>query len=108
MTRKVKEILKLVAESPYYTARFGLTSSPYMCHSLNIANSYKLISEEEKRLASKAIKKYLNKLSNNRKCLSTALEDNNLPFSFVYLKAIYLDWKNRPKPWKRNENCSDS
>lgn len=100
MTRKVKEILKLVAESPHYTPFRGIISSSYMCYSLDFANECRLISEEEKRLASKAVEKYLNMLSSTSDSLCVALEDNRLPHTFEDRKAIYLDWKRRPKPWK--------
>lgn len=103
MTRKVKEILKLVAESPYYTLPGSKTSSPFMCYSLTHAKNAGLISEEEKELAINAIEKYLNKLTDDPDGLYIALEANGLPNSFEDRLKIYRDWKKRPKPWKQEE-----
>lgn len=107
MTLKVKEILKLVAESHYYTIKPGIDSSSFMCYSLTYAKDAGLISEKEKELATKAIEKYLSMLSMIRfpsDILHKALRCNGLPSSFEDCLNIYRDWKNRPKPWKRNEN----
>lgn len=107
MTRKVKEILKLVAESPHYAYDITRISSRFMCYALYHAKEAGIISKKEKKLASKAIEKYLNKLSKGSRSLHLALENCGIPNTIENRKAIYLDWKNRPKPWKQEENSHD-
>lgn len=112
MTRKVKEIFNLVANSDYYQPRrsFPDSTSGFMCSSLMFAKARGLITKEEEDVATKAIDKYLRKLCTYAGYLytkhDTALHDalyiNKLPSTFEDRKAIYLDWANRPKPWEGN------
>lgn len=112
MSRKVNKTLKLVANSEHYFPNdWEFEKFPHlMCCSLEHAKRSGLIRKKEKDLATKAIAKYLRKLC---KCIgypyfqhSTTLEDalyyNKLPSTFEDRKIIYLDWANRPKPWKVN------
>lgn len=112
MTRNVKEIFNLVVNSGYYQPirSFPSSTSVFMCYSLELAKDNKLITKEEIDLANKAIDKYLRKLctyaghiyTKHDTSLQEALYINKLPATFEDRKAIYLDWANRPKPWKGN------
>lgn len=112
MTRKVSEILNLVANSEYFLPglSFPNYSSSFMCYSLELAKHSGLITKEEEDVATKAIHEYLRKLctyaghryTKHDTSLQNALYINKLPSTFKYRKAIYLDWANRPKPWKGN------
>lgn len=81
-----------------------------MCDALDFAEDSGLILKEEEYLATKAIAKYLREFSKYNKiqyiegfaALEDALKYAGLPSTFEDRKAIYLDWANRPKPWKRN------
>ena len=112
MTRKVKENFNLVANSDYFLPRISFPdyNSGFMCYSLELAKYSGLITKEEKGVATKAINEYLRKLCTHAGHLyvkhDTSLKDAlnifKLPSTFEDRKAIYLDWDNRPKPWKGN------
>ena len=79
-----------------------------MCHSLNFAKRSELITEDEKRSCINAIHKYLTKMYSHAEMdlpfypeLKKALDINELPCKFENTKAVYLNWKKRPKPWKK-------
>ena len=64
MTRKVKDILNLVANSDYYQPRRSFPDNifGFMCCVLNFAKLSGLITKEEQDVATKAIDEYLRKL----------------------------------------------
>lgn len=99
--RSAEEVLRVVADSEYYIESGG---GAYMCLSLSRAVVGGLISVEESYLAEKEIESYLRDLGcGGGGTLWMALSENSLPNDFLSRKAIYLDWNNRPKPWKRSK-----
>lgn len=102
----VSEVLRFVAESEYYGDDLSYESekrvSRYMCISLHMVLSVGFITLEEYDEASSEIVKYLSQLVKDRysESLEEALDYNCLDSSFEARKKIYLDWDNRPMPWK--------
>ncbi len=104
--RSVAEVLKLVVESGHYGDEPPLDLedkvSGYMCISLHMALRLGIITRKEYNEASGEIIKYLSQLGQKGDLgvLADALDYNSLDSSFEARKRIYLDWDNRPKPWK--------
>jgi len=86
--REVQRILDRVISSS------GYVPMP-MCTAIVSAQREGVITEKERRVVSKEIKKYLK--PTGRVFLSWALEQEGLPHSRKDCRRVYQDWKNRPK-----------
>lgn len=87
----IQEIFNRVIDQKYYD-----TSHTYsaMCHSLQNAWNWDVISEDEYRFTRAQIKEYL--LPTNCAYLGVALKQAGLPSNIQARTAIYQDWANRP------------
>lgn len=108
--RTTAEILLAVIEAGYYsgggTPHNSSLSSDFMCHALNYANIYKVITPEEAVQAKDDIKEYMRYL-----CRYSVSDASTLWFTFLYTpdagltvdecetlcRITYQDWDNRPK-----------
>ena len=108
--RTVQEIFDLAISRGFYTIDSTLSSSRYMCDSLNIMNKCSLLSDDEYLKTRKEINKYLSDLRRKNKrnvYESTFLYDTlkklgvlskkvSRQEAWAFLVSVYSDWENRP------------
>jgi len=108
--RTVQEIFDLAISRGFYTINSTLSSSRYMCHSLNIMNNRSLLSDYEYLKTRKEINKYLADLGRRNKGnvfeimflydtlkkLGVLSKKVSKQEAFDFLVSIYSDWENRP------------
>lgn len=93
--RTTDEVLKVVAESEFYTIdRFNRNenASLYMCFALSNAAINGLITNEEQTQAYNEVQEYLGGFAFMR----TVLKMNGLPFEGEDRKRLYQKWDDRP------------
>ena len=98
----IQEVFNKVIEKGYYNEE-----DEFMCNSLAKAGIDGVISEEEFVVASDSVQDYLEELGLWTGDTRITLEDGLSAISNYQEKwlfherlAIYLDWENRPQPWK--------
>lgn len=99
----IQEIFNKVIEKGYYNEE-----DEFMCHSLENAEMAGEISQEEYKKACDSIEEYLEEIGNWSNSGSITLQISLASLSgykekwpFHERLAIYLDWENRPQPWKQ-------
>ena len=88
---EIQEILNKVIASGHYQ---GLMGSRFMCWSLERAWEARIITLDERLLATNAIEEYIAHIPFST--LSAALNCSDKPFLDEDCLAVYKDWENRP------------
>ena len=124
--RKLQEIFNAVIEAgyypynEYYTMENGKPTSNFMCESLIYALNKGVITKEERDKATKAIRRYINKLATRGNYYPADKELPSLWSALFYAKIvefrqysseisqpillnIYKNWAKRPFPKKKKK-----